>query len=217
MAALKESGVDDNTLVIFFSDNGGCGSPSSLAAHEAFKAGKPVGGKDSYILCGPGWATAQSAPFRRFKTWTYEGGISTPMIARWKGQIKAGTVTTAVGHVVDLMPTFAEIGGAEYPKRFAGNEIPPMEGESLKTILLGGQASHQHEQGWYLYGSRAYRSGKWKIVWGVTAKRWELYDMEADRTETRDVAAHHTDISNRLIAAWDAWAKRSEVDLTLGP
>jgi arylsulfatase len=184
MAALKESGVDGQTLVIFFSDNGGCGSASSAAARQAFKEGKPPGGKDSYILCGPGWATAQSSPFRRYKTWTYEGGISTPMIARWPGRIKPDTITTAVGHVVDLMPTLLDVSGAGYPSRFGGKEILPMEGTSLKPLLFGGANRREHEQGWYLYGSRAYRSGKWKIVWGVTAKRWELYDMEADRGDS---------------------------------
>ena len=211
MAALKESGVDDQTLVIFFSDNGGCGSASSSSAYQAFKEGKPVGGKDSYILCGPGWATAESSPFRRFKTWTYEGGISTPMIVRWPGRIKPNTITTALGHVVDLMPTFLDVSGASYPKQFGGKEILPMEGTSLKSVLLGGGDQRERELGWYLYGSRAYRAGKWKLVWGVTAKRWELYDMETDRTETHDRAAEHPDIVRKLTAAWQTWAQRSEV------
>lgn len=157
MAALKECGVDERTLVIFLSDNGGCGSASSAAAARAFREGKAPGGKDSYILCGPGWATAQSSPFRRFKTWTYEGGISTPAIVRWPGRVKPNAITTAVGHVVDLMPTFLGISGATYPERFGGKEILPMEGVSLKSILLDSGAPLERELGWYLYGSRAYR------------------------------------------------------------
>ena len=211
MAALRESGVDDHTLVIFLSDNGGCASASSSSAYKAFKEGKPVGGKDSYILCGPGWATAQSSPFRRFKTWTYEGGITTPMIARWKGRIKPNTITSAVAHVVDFMPTFLDVSEAGYPKQFGEKEILPMEGTSLKPLLFGGGDQRERELGWYLYGSRAYRAGKWKIVWGVTAKRWELYDMEADRTETHDRAADYPDIVRKLTAAWRTWAQRSEV------
>jgi arylsulfatase len=211
MDALKASGIEDNTLVIFFSDNGGCGSNSSSAAYKAYKNGASVGDKESYILCGPGWATAQSSPFRRYKTWTYEGGISTPMIVRWPGRINADTVTHAEGHVVDLMPTFMEIAGVTYPRQFAGNEILPMEGESLTSVLFGGGGNRKRELGWYLYGSRAYRSGKWKIVWGVTAKHWELYDMESDRTETHDLAAEHPDLVGKLSAAWREWADRSEV------
>ena len=86
-----------------------------------------------------------------------------------------------------------------------------MEGTSLTPLLLGGAVPRARELGWYLYGSRAYRAGKWKIVWGVTAKHWELYDMEADRTETHDRAADHPEIVRKLTAAWTKWARRSEV------
>ena len=209
MAALKASGGDENTLVMFYSDNGGCGSASSAAAYRAFKEGKPIGGKDSYILCGPGWATAQSSPFRRYKTWTYEGGISTPMIVRWKGRIEPRFNTRAIGHVVDLMPTILDITGVSYPSRFGEKDILPVEGISLKPTLVGDVDQSERELGWALYGSRAYRSGKWKAVWGVSAKKWELYDMQADRTETNDLAAVHPDILRRLIGAWQTWAQRS--------
>jgi len=186
--AVKQSGAEDNTLVIFFSDNGVCASRSSSAAHEAYRAGKPVGDQDSYILGGPGWATAQSSPFRRYKTWTYEGGISTPMIVRWPAQVKAGCITRYVAHVLDLMPTFIEISGAAYPPQFAGHDTIPLEGRSLMPILTGAGVKEPRELGWQLYCSRAYRQGRWKIVWGVSTKQWELYDMVKDRTETRDLA-----------------------------
>jgi arylsulfatase A-like enzyme len=208
MAALKERGIDDNTLVIFLSDNGACGSASSAAAYQAYQEGKPVGDKDSYILTGPGWATAQSSPFRRYKTWTYEGGITTPMIVRWPRQIKAGSRTTAVTHLVDLFPTLLEISGTSYPQAFNGQTPTPLEGISLKPLLLDGREPGERELGWFLYGSRAYRKGKWKIVWGVTAKKWELFDMEADRTENFDLAAKHPELVRDLADAWQGWAKR---------
>lgn len=210
MAALKESGADENTLVIFFSDNGGCASDFSEAAYQAYKEGRPVGGKDTYFLSGPGWATVQSSPFRRYKTWTYEGGVSTPMIVRWPaGRVRVRIDTRTVGHVVDLMPTLLDVAGASYPARFEEREILPTEGISLKPAVVDGAVPEGRELGWYLYGNRAYRSGKWKIVWGVTAKRWELYDMEADRTETNDLAAQHPDIVRRLTASWRTWAQRN--------
>jgi arylsulfatase len=81
----------------------------------------------------------------------------------------------------------------------------------LKPALFDGVEQGDRELGWYLYGSRAYRSGKWKIVWGVTAKHWELYDLESDRTETNDLAAAHPDIVRKLTAAWQVWARRSGV------
>ncbi len=211
LAALKEGGVDEHTLVLFFSDNGACGSHSSGAAHQAYMNGQPVGDKNSYILGGPGWACASSSPFRRFKTWTYEGGISTPMIVRWPEKVKAGGLTHEVSHVVDLLPTFLELAGTEYPKVTGGEVTLPMEGRSMAPLLAGKQVDGERELGWYLYGSRAWRQGKWKAVWGVTAKRWELYDMEADRTETRDLGAEQPGVVKRMAVAWREWADKSEV------
>jgi arylsulfatase len=216
MATLKETGIDDNTLVIFFSDNGGCASdiPSDAEKYSEYRAynkGKNIGGKDSYVFCGPGWATAQSSPFRRYKTWTYEGGLSTPMIVRWKGKIKANTITNEIGHLIDLLPTFMEVSGAKYPAEREGMKTIPIEGKSLLPVLKGGKFSDERELGWFLYGSRAYRIGKWKLVWGVTAKKWELYDMDADRTETHDLSVKHPEIVKKLTDAWYAWATRSEV------
>lgn len=216
MQALKETGIDDNTIVIFFSDNGGCASdiPSDsekYAEYRAYNKGKKAGGKDSYIFCGPGWASAQSSPFRRYKTWTYEGGLSTPMIVRWKGKIKPNTVTNEVGHLIDLLPTFIDLAGAKYPSEYSGNKILPLEGTSLLPVLKGKSFKRERELGWFLYGSRAYRAGKWKLVWGVTAKKWELYDMESDRTETVDLSEKYPAIVNKLHNSWLEWAKRSEV------
>ncbi|MDZ4852790.1 MAG: sulfatase-like hydrolase/transferase [Pirellulaceae bacterium] len=211
LASLKECDAEENTLVIFFSDNGACASNSSSAAYQAYQAGVSSGSEESYILGGPGWASVQSSPFRRYKTWTYEGGISTPMIVRWPGKIRAGSRTDAVCHLVDWMPTFVEVSGAEYPKQIKGNLIPPLEGISLESILRGQNHNLTRQLGWSLYGSRAYRSGKWKSVWGVSTKRWELYDMQADRTEMRDLSTEHPALTSQLASDWRNWADRSEI------
>ncbi len=216
MNTLKETGIDDNTVVVFFSDNGGCASDivegtEKYEEYRAYNVGKAAGTKGSYKFCGAGWATAQSSPFRRYKTWTYEGGITTPMIVRWKGKIKPNTFTNEVGHLVDILPTFMDIAGAKYPKTFNGNETVPIEGKSLKSVFMGQKQKEERELGWFLYGSRAYRIGKWKLVWGVTGKKWELYDMDEDRTETHDLSAKHPEIVTKLTKAWTAWAIRSTV------
>lgn len=216
MKTLKETGIDDNTLIVFFSDNGGCASDITPDAekygeYRAYNKGKTAGAKDSYILCGAGWATAQSSPFRRYKTWTYEGGITTPMIVRWKGKIKPNSMTNEIGHLIDLLPTFMEATGATYPAEFNGNKTLPLEGTSLMSVLKGKKHSKERELGWFLYGSRAYRVGKWKLVWGVTAKKWELYDMEADRTEVNDLSAKYPEMVKKLSESWQNWAERSEV------
>lgn len=216
MTTLKETGIDDDTLVVFFSDNGGCASDippdaEKYAEYRAYNKGKDIGGKDSYVFCGPGWASAQSSPFRRYKTWTYEGGLTTPMIVRWKKKIKPNTVTNEIGHLIDLMPTFMEVSGAKYPAEIRGEKTVPIEGTSLMPVLKGGKFSKERELGWFLYGSRAYRIGKWKLVWGITGKKWELYDMDADRTETKDLASRNPEMVKKLTEAWRIWAKRSEV------
>jgi arylsulfatase A-like enzyme len=211
LSTLKERKLDENTLVIFFSDNGACASRSSTAAYKKFQNGVVTGSKDTYILGGPGWACAQSSPFRRYKTWTYEGGISTPMIVRWPGHVSVSSQTDFVSHLVDWMPTLIDVSGAEYPRSYQSQEITPFEGVSLKSILLGEKSSEARELGWSLYGSRAYRVGKWKIVWGAGRERWELYDMDVDRTETNDLSKQHPELVAQLAEGWRSWAKRSEL------
>lgn len=216
--ALRKQGVEKNTLVIFLSDNGGCasyppyGNPKVRAAHAAYNQSLP-GGIDTYDFCAPGWGWTQCAPFRRYKVWTYEGGIATPMIARRPGVIGAKTITHQVGHVVDFMPTLLEVAGAKYPAMRRGKPIPKPEGESLLPVFRDEKRKRSEPLCWYLFGNRAIREGKWKLVWGVTARRWELYDMEADRTETTDVAKQHPKVVARLSALWRDWAKRTEVPL----
>ncbi len=202
LSSLKECDLEKDTLVIFFSDNGACASESSAAAYKAYQSKVPTGSKETYILGGSGWASAQASPFRRYKTWTYEGGLSTPMIARWPGRIEAGSRSDAITHVVDWMPTLIEAAKSEYPRQYRSEKILPLEGVSLMPVLLESKSIDNRELGWSLYGSRAYRSGKWKLVWGVTRKQWELYDMEQDRTETQDLAREHPDIVQNLAVAW---------------
>ena len=109
-------------------------------------------------------------------------------LARWPDVIRPKSMTHQVGHVVDFMPTLLEIAGGSYPAKRQGKPIPKAEGESLLPIFRGKTRQGHDSLCWYLYGNRAVRQGKWKLVWGVTGKKWELYDMQADRTETADLA-----------------------------
>ena len=215
---LEEAGVAQDTLVLFLSDNGGCASyppysdKEARAGHAAYNK-NPPGGVDTYDFCGPGWGWAQCAPFRRYKVWTYEGGIATPCIARWPGVIKAGSLTPQVGHVVDLMPTLVELSGAAYPRQREANAVLATEGLSLLPVLRGEQRAGHETLCWYLYGNRAVRQGRWKLVWGVTAGQWELYDMRDDRTETTNLAERYPQRVAGLKEAWHEWAERTEVPL----
>jgi arylsulfatase A-like enzyme len=208
MVALENAGADDNTVVFFLSDNGGCASwPRAEEAFVAYNGGKVLGGVDTYEFVGKSWGWAQNAPFRRHKTWTYEGGIATPMIVRWPEKVAAGEITHRVGHVMDFMPTLIELAGGEYPGVIGGEATLPMEGQSFLT-LLDHEAEEEihHELAWELYGNRALRQGKWKLVWGAGLQKWELYDMVEDRTETNDLASVHPEKVSAMSAAWQQWA-----------
>ena len=215
MEALEAAAVADNTLVMFLSDNGG-----SAAVHrgkETDPSNNYYGGTDmpgrrnSYTSCEAGWGWAQNAPFRRYKFWIHEGGIATPLIARWPSVIAPGTITRQVGHVLDFMPTMIELAGAEYPHTYRGEPIPSPEGKSLAPILHGRQREPHDTLCWFLEGNRAIRREKWKLVWGRTTGRWELYDMEADRTETNDLADNYPDRVKQMADAWHEWAKQTGV------
>ena len=178
---------------------------------EDYNRGIPVGDPRGYEFVGPGWGWAQNAPFRRHKVWTYEGGIATPLIVRWPGVVERGTITHQVGHLVDFMPTLIELAEGSYPQTFAGQSIPPLEGRSLVPILRGQKRPPHETLCWALFGNRAVRQGDWKLVWGASDRRWELYDLAADRTETNDLAAEHPERVEAMAAEWEHWAIKCEV------
>ncbi len=206
LASLKKAGIERETLVMFLSDNGGC------AEKPGGEDPKRIPGpKEYYTTCGPGWAFAQNTPFRRYKTWMHEGGIATPMIARWPAVIEAGSITRQVGHIIDFLPTFSELAGAGYPRERDGVAVLEVEGKSLTPIFEGRQRASHEELCWEFSGNRAIRQGDWKLCWDRKVKRWELYDLEADRTETVDLAAKNLERVARMSEAWFAWAARTEL------
>jgi arylsulfatase len=212
LAALDDTGQSERTVVIFLSDNGGCASvplPEEWAQYEADNRGISVGNEEGYEFLGPGWGWAVNAPFRRFKTWTYEGGICTPMIVRWPGMVPPGTISHAPGHVIDLMPTLIELTAGEYPKQIGDFPTPSIEGESLVPSFKGVSQTRATPLFFELYGNRAVRDGRWKLVWGASQRRWELYDLATDRSETRDLAAVHPERVKALAIAWTEWAQRT--------
>ena len=213
---LRERGLLDNTLLIFLSDNGGNaeGGPPGVTRGEG-----PIGGPQSHVLLGLNWATLANTPFRRYKHFTHEGGISAPFIAHWPAGIPAerrGALEKQPAHLVDLMATAVDLAGAKYPGRFHEHDILPMEGVSLRPAFAGQALGRKQPIFWEHEGNKAVREGQWKLVQKWRGP-WGLYDMEADRTELHDVSAQHPEIVSRLAAAWEAWAARAFVDPWPGP
>ena len=203
LKALDELGIADNTLIMFLSDNGGCTEePGGRDATQQ------PGIVSTYTAVGPSWGWAQNTPFRRYKSWVNEGGISTPFIVRWPGHVKAGTKTNQLGHIIDVLPTCLEVAGAKPLAAIHGEKTPPIEGHSLAPILHGETRAAPAELCWEWSGNCAVRHGQWKLVWDTAAKpvKWELYDIEADRTELHDLAATKPELVKELSAAYTQWA-----------
>lgn len=216
VAGLKERGELDNTLILFLHDNGGNaeGGPGGVTKGEG-----PIGGPESNVLLGMNWATLCNTPFRRYKHFTHEGGISTPLIAHWPAGIPAarnGSLEKQPGHLVDIMSTCVDLAGAKYPAEYKGNHIEAMEGVSLRPAFSGQPLARTQPIFWEHEGNKAVREGQWKLV--MRAKEpWQLYDLEADRTEQHDLSKENSQIASRLEAAWNAWAQRTYVDEWNGP
>jgi arylsulfatase A-like enzyme len=222
---LRELGLEDNTLVIFLSDNGGCaeflnedGQRSrewklTTDGREVRFGNTPEidpGAPDTYQSYGLPWSNASNSPFRLFKSWVHEGGISTPMIARWPDAIPAGQINHDVVHIVDFMATFADMAGATFPAEFNGAATRPLEGESLLPSLRGEEWQRERPLFWEHQGNRAVRDGRWKLV-SQHPGEWELYDMAEDRTELNDLAEKDKPRAEKMAAEWEGWAEKVDV------
>jgi arylsulfatase len=171
------------------------------------------GQDDDYQSYGPPWANASNTPFRLYKHWVHEGGISSPLVVHWpNGVTVPGSWTDQPGHLIDIMATCLDAAHAEYPKTYSGHAIMPLEGESLRPIFSG-KDRNGHPGGiyWEHEGNRAIRLGKWKLVskWSPPEKnRWELYDIDADRTERKDLSGEMPEKVKEMSAMWRAWADK---------
>ena len=142
----------------------------------------------------------------------HEGGIATPMIARWPKGIPAGSMTDQVGHIVDFMPTFLDMAGAKYPEQHKEKKIIPAEGISLLASLKEPKNAFAREKPlfWAFAGSRAVREGDWKLAWDARIKAWELYDLKTDRSETNNLAEEFPERVIAMARDWEAWLAEVE-------
>jgi arylsulfatase len=202
---LEAKGLLENTLILFMSDNGAC--PFERTRGRFLKPWDP----ESYWTYDASWAHLGNTPFRLYKQNQHEGGISSPFIAHWPAGLKTtpGSTTDQPGHLIDVMATVLDLGVTSYPSQIADRVIDPLHGRSLAPIFRG-ETRAPHEQLYFHFGNdRALRMGPWKLVSAKLGK-WELYNLDEDRTELHDLAAQEPERVAAMKAVWFKTAK--EVD-----
>jgi arylsulfatase len=207
---------------VLFRSNGACAENTGRgkAPKKGYRTGPGVmpGPADTYIAYGHDWANVSNTPFREYKHWVHEGGISTPLIVHWPAGIPAaldGGFVRTPAHIIDIAATCVDLAGAQYPARRGATALTPLAGISLRPVLTGAPLQRPTPLFWEHEANRAVRDGNWKLVSKGSMIRgegpWELYDMDADRSELRNLAAQNKDVVARLSAEWQKWAVASKV------
>ncbi len=205
VGTLEEYGADENTLIVFLSDNGG--SDENITGRKLNNPDVPIGERGSYVAYREPWANVSNTPYRRYKKWTHEGGIATPFIMHWpEGTERKGALETDYAHIVDIMATCEDLAGAQYPATFGENTIRPKRGKSLRWALEGKNRTETPTLFWEHFGHKAVRQGDWKLVAAQPENQWELYNIAEDPTELNNLAANNPDKVDKLSAAYQQWA-----------
>lgn len=225
---LKETDSYDNTLIIFLSDNGAEGN--SIMGYintqdwvdESFDNSlQNMGRLNSYVELGTGWATASTAPFKWYKAFTSEGGMRVPAIIKYsKNKKLKDQFITQIATVLDIAPTCLDLAGVTHPGHsYEGRQIFPMTGKSIVPFLSGDSTFiYEDEQvfAFELFGRRGIRKRNWKAVWmekPYGTAQWQLYDLDSDLSQEKDLAKSHPAILKELLDDWDMYAKENNVTL----
>lgn len=213
ISKLKELDEYENTIIIFLQDNGGCAEGIGKDDPNA------PGGPDSYQAYGLPWANLSNTPFKMYKHFLHEGGISTPFIFHWPNGINKDQngkiVKESFGHLIDVIPTCLDAAGVDV------NEMKNLEGQSLLSVLQGKADNSNRTIYWEHEGNRAIRKGDWKLVsrysddykyfehWGWNKeprkKEWELYNIREDRWELNDLSDEKPELLNAMIEEYQVW------------
>ena len=232
---LKETGEYDNTMILFFSDNGANGAlPMAYPGQtEEFLGSfdnslENRGLINSYIEMGPGWAQAAMSAGRMFKGFTSEGGIRSPMIVKLPGNMSnAGSMSSEFIHVRDIMPTILDIADVSHSDEFGGRAVLPMQGQSVLDFFSGEVKTPYDgaaQVGYELFGLKAYFDGNWKILNmppPFASGEWELYNLADDPAEMNNLASEHPEMVGEMVEKWEQYKEDNQVldaalDLTRG-
>jgi arylsulfatase len=224
---LKKRGVYDNTLIIFFSDNGAAptevhqypDTSKEWVERNSDNRFENMGRRGSRISVGPGWAVASNTPLRYFKGTQSEGGIRVPLIVAGHGVARNGQIQPAFIHVMDIAPTLLELAGVSHPATYKGRDVLPLRGKSLIPFLAGKTSAVRDDSdvvGWELFGRRAIRKGNFKATWHdspLGTNDWQLFDLAADISERNNIANTHKEKLQEMIQGWEEY--RDEVGVVL--
>lgn len=245
LAALDELGEREDTVVVVVSDNGASGEagPHGSVSEFRFAQGRDedpalnlamideLGGHRSYNHYPWGWAEAGNTPVRRFKRYTFEGGVRDPFILSWPSGLDfAGEIRHQYSHAVDVLPTLLELLELDPPERLAGVDQMSFDGVSLRPMLASAEAADPRTAQYYeCWGSRAMYVDGWKVVTNhvnqlTHAERdliagsddfeldhWHLFDTRNDPAENHDLGDQHPGRRDELVARWYAEAERNGV------
>ncbi len=216
---LKEVDEYDNTLIMFLSDNGANGHPSTAYPGQTAEyldsfdnSLENRGLRNSFIEPGPGWAQASMSPSRMFKAFTAEGGIRAPFIVKLPGMMaNAGVINHSFVHVRDIMPTILDVAEVEPPREVSGRQVVPMHGGSLLDFLEGNVETPYagaSQVGYELFGMKAYFDGDWKILWmppPFGPGEWQLYNVKDDPAEMVDLSDQDPSKRAEMIVQWEQY------------
>jgi arylsulfatase len=207
---IEELGEEENTLIMFASDNGASAKNIETGSGE-------IGSLTRWASLQEDWANVSNTPLRYYKTDSYEGGICTPFIVFWPGVIKyPGRIYHQPFHFIDVMSTLQDITGAPYPTSADGQLLTPMQGISILPVLKGKEIPERSKPiFWEFKNGAAIRDGKWKLVTNSFDRNnrnnteWELYDIIMDRTEINNLAQKHPEVVEKLNILWQKWYTES--------
>jgi len=218
---LESSGKKKDTLVLFFSDNGANGfemdsypgTDEAWVEHNSDNRFSNMGRRGSRIAQGPGWAQASSTPFHLFKNFLAEGGIRSPLIISGAGVAHQGETVDGVAHVMDLAPTILELAGATYPATYNGKRVEQPRGKSIVPLLSKRSSAVRGPDeaiGWEYNNFKAIRIGDYKATWISKPwgqSEWQVFDLSVDPGESKDLSSLKPKLKQRLVDAWDEYAK----------